>query len=82
MEKTNYIFIFAKKKKERREKSVKEIIFWEGIFISWLSKAPHVLSQLVHFILFYFLFNHPKKLYLFKERVPLFYTLLVAGQWA
>lgn len=49
-------FHFCKKKKKdkRREKSVKEIIFWEGIFISCLSKMSCVLSQLFHFILFYF----------------------------
>lgn len=55
----NYIFIFAKKKKKARQKkwkSVKEIIFWEEIFISCLSslfKMSCVLSQLFHFILFY-----------------------------
>lgn len=54
----NYIFIFAKKKKQdqKKWKSVKEIIFWEEIFISCLSslfKMSCVLSQLFHFILFY-----------------------------
>lgn len=57
----NYIFIFAKKKEKKKArpkkwKSVKEIIFWEEIFISCLSslfKMSCVLSQLFHFILFY-----------------------------
>lgn len=58
---------------------MKEIIFWEGIFISCLSTMSHVLSQLFHFILFSF--NHPQN-FIYLNRVPLFCTFPVAWQWA
>lgn len=63
----SYIFIYAKKRKKKkrksREKSVKEVIFWEGIFISCLSKMFY--PKYLIFILFSFL-HHKNFIYLNK----------------